>query len=135
MTEVGFPANIDNFKNARRRGKLPIGHVSSLTSADEHFLLWALNLWPEWEVEALAALGSQAAARIEELRCRCQTSYLCIGRMTPQERSNCAAPQISTQPVENGGENKVGVILPEKHDSDFRKERMHSFLTDAPADP
>ena len=124
MTEAGWRATADTFKSAKRRGDVPVGQISSLTPDDESFISWALTRWPQWEVEALARPGSQAATRIGELRCRCQTSYPCIGRMTPEERSNCAAPQSSTQPLENGGENKVGVILSEKHDSDPPQEQL-----------
>lgn len=92
MTEAGWRATADTFKNAKRRGDVPVGQISSLTPDDERFISWALTRWPQWEVEALARPGTKAATRIGELRCRCQTPYLGIGRMTPEERSIFANP-------------------------------------------
>ncbi len=55
MTEAGWRATADTFKNAKRRGDVPVGQISSLTPDDERFISWALTRWPQWEVEALTA--------------------------------------------------------------------------------
>ncbi len=75
MTEVGWPATVNTFKNAKRRGNVPIERISILTLDDEGFISWTLARWPEWDVEALARPASKAAEHIKELRCRCQSSY------------------------------------------------------------
>jgi hypothetical protein len=128
MCEAGWPATGDTFKNARRRGEVPIGHIATLTPEDERFVSWALDRWPEWDVEALARPGAKAAAHIAELRCRCQTSYPIIGRMTPQERSNSGQASDTPQHTDNVDENKIGVILPGKHNKPSRQERSQPFL-------